>query len=188
MKLNLFQGDLFQGDLFHGAVKSSKSAFDVGRAKFRLEGLSHYASVSALLLNAALRMFSSTPKKLDHRKHENVMKIAFLVFITATVICGAYTTMVFSLSSLYAKSFLGMGMDDEYLDFIEATSEIRKTAFLSFVATILSFNFSFVLSLYLSYEGPVRFWITTITTVAILMGVHNYMLIMKYASKMFEGR
>lgn len=180
MKLNFFQ------NAANKAATSEKPVFDLGRAKFRLEGLSHYASVSALLLNAALRLFCSTPKKLDNRKEENAVKIAFLIFTASTVVLGAYTTTVFSLLSLYSKTFLGMGMDDEYTTFIESTSEIRKSAFLSFVGTIFSFNFSFVLSLYLTYEGQVRVWITTITALAIAIGAQNWILLMHYGAKMLE--
>jgi hypothetical protein len=75
--------------------------FNLGRAKIRLEGLSHYASVSALLLNGALRIFTATPKKLDDRKDENFVKILFLISITATVVLGGYTATVFSLLGLY---------------------------------------------------------------------------------------
>ena len=141
--------------------------FNLGRAKIRLEGLNHYAGVSALLLNGALRLFTSTPKKLDKRKDENVVKILFLISITATIILGGYNATVFSLLSLYSKTLLGMSMDEEFQTFFEETASIRKSAFTSFVGTILSFNISFVLSLYLQYQGPVRWWITSGSALAI---------------------
>jgi hypothetical protein len=161
--------------------------FNLNRAKIRLEGLGHYASVSVLLLNAALRLFSATPKKLEPKeKAENIVKLVFVASIATTVILGAYTSTVFSLLSLYSKTFLGMGMDDAYMEFFEVTADVRKSAFVSFVGTILSFFLSFLLSLYLQYEGAVRFWITSITAVAIAICVQQWFLIMKYASVVFE--
>jgi hypothetical protein len=183
MRLKIFnQGETRE----ESSITGTDPTFDLDRAKFRLEGLSHYASVSALLLNAALTLFNATPKKLDDRKQENAVKIAFVSLVTATVVLGSYTTMVFSLLSLYAKTFLGMGMDAEYVEFFNETLEIRKSAFLSFVGTVLSFNFAFVLCLYLSYEGQVRFWVTTITTVLIAIAAQNWFMIMKYASLALE--
>ena len=165
---------------------SSEHAFDLDREKLRLEGLSHYGSVSALLLNAALALSNAAPKKLDNRKSENAVKIAFASLIAATVVFGTYTTMVFSLLSLYAKIFLGMSMDEEYTEFFNATLGMRKSAFLTFVGTILSFSFAFVLALYLTYEGRVRFWVTVITTTAISVAVQNCISIMRFASIAFE--
>ena len=167
--------------------KAAIGSFNLGRTKIRLEGLNHYASVSALLLNGALRIFTSTPKKLDERKHENFMKILFLISITATIILGGYNATVFSLLSLYSKTFLGMSMDDEYVQFFHDTEPIRKTAFWSFVGTILTFNISFVLSLYLQYEGSIRWWITGISSIIIALCCQNWLLIMKYASHIFEN-
>ena len=44
------------------------SAFDMGLAKTRLEGLA-YTTVTALLMNAGLQLFSSTPTKLEIVPH-----------------------------------------------------------------------------------------------------------------------
>lgn len=47
-----------------GAAEAAAVAFDMGLAKTRLEGLA-YSTVTTLLMNAALRLFSSTPKKVE---------------------------------------------------------------------------------------------------------------------------
>lgn len=173
MKFNFLQG-------------TEPSKFDLNRTKIRLEGFGHYASVAALLLNAALRLESSTPTKLDGRKQEDIVKIAFVGLITTSIVLGGYTATIFSLLCIYAKSFIGMGMDDEYTEFFQATEGIRKSAFLAFVGTILSFNMALVLSLYLSHDGRIRFWISSITAVVIAVLAQNGFLIMKYASAMYE--
>ena len=168
----------------HGAAHDPP--FNLDRTKIRLDGLGGYASVSALLLNAALRLFSSTPKTLDQRKWENAVKIFFVALVSATVIFGTYTTMVFSLLSLYSKTALGMGLDKEYVEFFKSTAEIRKSGFLSFVGCVLAFNLSYVVSLYLTYEGSIRYYITSISAVVMAVCIQNWFLIVQYASVMFE--
>jgi hypothetical protein len=180
MKLPFFKAKVGLGDFGR-----REPAFSLDRTKIRLDGLGSYASISTLLLNAALRLLSSTPKKLDGRKQEDAAKILFISLISATVIFGSYTTMVFSLLTLYSKAALGMGLDEEFVEFFAATHEIRRTGFAAFVTTILSFNFAFVLSLYLTYEGPIRFWITSIAFVMIAISVQNWYLIVQYASLMY---
>ena len=181
MKLPFFNAKVGGGDFGR-----PDPPFRLDRTLIRLEGLGSYASISTLILNAALSLLSSTPKTLDGRKQEDAAKILFLSLILATVICGSYTTVVFSLLTLYSKTSLGMGMDEEFVEFFAATDQIRQTGYASFVATILSFNVAFVLSLYLSYEGPVRFWITSIATVIIAISVQNWYLIVQYASIIFH--
>jgi hypothetical protein len=181
MKLPFFKAKAGLGDF--GRPEPS---FNLERTKIRLAGLGSYATISTLLLNAALRLLSSTPKKLDGRKQEDAAKILFGCLISATVIFGSYTTMVFTLLTLYSNAALGMGLDEEFVEFFAATHEIRRTGFASFVATILSFNFAFVLSLYLTYEGPVRFWITSISCVVIAISVQNWYLVVQYASIIYS--
>jgi hypothetical protein len=159
---------------------------DINRVRIRLEGLSQYASVSAMLLNAALRL--PAPKKLDENKSENIVKIVYAVAVTSTVLAALYTIMVFSLLSLYSKSFLGMNMDEEYLEFFTNTNPIRKSAFLSFICTVLLFYLSFILSLVQQYEGRLRYWITTGSVIFIAMGIHQWKQIMYFASAMYENQ
>ncbi len=47
-----------------GGAAAAAASFDMGLAKTRLEGLA-YSTVTTLMLNAALRLFSTTPKKLE---------------------------------------------------------------------------------------------------------------------------
>lgn len=167
-------------------MKSNVIPFDLDRTKLRLDGLGHYASVSTLVLSAALTLSNATPKKLDERKSENAIKLAFVSCIITTVVLGAYTSMVFSLLSLYSKTFLGMMLDEEFVEFFQATAEIRRSAFASFVGAMLSFNAAFVISLCLHYEGRVRFWIATITSVVLAICAQSLILIINSASHMFQ--
>ena len=157
---------------------------DINRVRIRLEGLSQYASVTALLLNAALRL--PTPGKLDGRKYENVLKVTYAVSLTATILAAMYTVMIFSMLSLYAKTFLGMGMDEEYLEFFKKTTGIRESAFISFLFTVLSFFATFILSLSFQYEGRLRYWLSTASFVFVAFGLQHFYDIMRFASVAFE--
>ena len=68
-----------------GAAAAGAAAFDMGLAKTRLEGLA-YATVTTLMLNAALRLFSSTPKKLEPVSGDS-KKARVVKFVSEKIIC-----------------------------------------------------------------------------------------------------
>jgi hypothetical protein len=170
--------------LFGASKVVDATKLDMNRVRIRLEGLSQYASVSALLLNAALRLPS--PKKLGEDKNENMVTCVYAISLTGTVLSALYTIMVFSMLSLYSKSFLGMGLDNEYVDFVSSTNAIRKSAFVSFLSTIFCFNISYILSLFFQQEGRFRYWITTGAVVVVAMTIHQSMAIMDFAGHMYH--
>ena len=78
-----------------GAVEAAAaSAFDLNRAKIRLDGLSSYGVMSVLLLNCAFRLYTSVPKKItnegekDYNKVENAVTLAFLFFTILSIVLG----------------------------------------------------------------------------------------------------
>jgi hypothetical protein len=96
--------------------------FGSSKPFIRLEGLSSYVVISALLMNAALHVFSATSKKLDSSSSSkisfgggnanNTANVNFVVSVIAFVVAGSYATVVFSLLGLYSsKTALGMGLD-----------------------------------------------------------------------------
>lgn len=128
-----------------------------------------YSLTSALLMNAALRVFSSTPKKLKKIKElpegaerrqaltENVATVIFSTLTVVTIMSGLYTTIVFPLMALYSKTALGMGMDAAYLEFFAAMESVRKLGFDMYLLSLVSFGGSFVASLFLNYKGRMRY-------------------------------
>jgi len=102
--------------------------FDIGRAKIRLDELTSFGVVTALLMNAGLRLYSSTPTNIEcGRSHhlDNAVKIVFCASVVVSVMAGSYTTIVFSLLGLYSKTALGLGLDGPFLDFMDRTATIR---------------------------------------------------------------
>jgi hypothetical protein len=176
-----------------GAAAAADAAFDLTRARIRLEGLSAYGVTCALLMNAALRVFGGTPKTIQElpekegpeRRRVRAENIATVVFSASTclsILCGLYTTIVFSMLALYSKTALGMGIDANYLKFFEMTASIRKSGFDMYVLSLLSFNGSFAMSLFLHYKGPMRMGLSGLAFVFTLFSWVNISRIMGLAS------
>ncbi|KAL7537201.1 hypothetical protein ACHAXR_009736 [Thalassiosira sp. AJA248-18] len=181
------------------AIRGGAAAaeFDMGLAKTRLEGLA-YSTVTTLMMNAALRLFSSTPKKLepiptgnaDQAKAvrlNNYLKVAFSLCISLSVALGAYTTTVFALMSIYSKTALGMGLQKEYLDFFSACAPYRVSGFASFIGTLATYNIGWILSLILNYEGEIRWWIALPAVIVGVIGLIHYRSIIGIAGATVYG-
>ena len=170
------------------AVRGGEAAlqgFDLGRTQIRLQSISSYGVITALLLNAALRLYSSTPKRLEKgQKMENYAKIVFVISVGLSIICGTYTTVVFSLLSLYSKSALGLGKDAAFLEFFAATARIRQRAFNSFLISLLSFEVCFISSLFLNYDGKVRWWAVGVASVGAITSFLHWQNIMSIAGNL----
>eukprot|EP00521_Asterionellopsis_glacialis_P018520 CAMPEP_0195293864 /NCGR_PEP_ID=MMETSP0707-20130614/13559_1 /TAXON_ID=33640 /ORGANISM="Asterionellopsis glacialis, Strain CCMP134" /LENGTH=216 /DNA_ID=CAMNT_0040354675 /DNA_START=87 /DNA_END=734 /DNA_ORIENTATION=- len=162
-----------------GASAASQSTgFDLTRTGIRLEGLSSYGVISALLMNASLRVFSMTPRQItkgtsqnkNQHKVERYAEIMFLSFVALSILTGFYTTVVFTLLGLYSKTALGMGKDDAFVKFFIQTEAIRSLAFQSFIISLTSFTASFCLSLFLQYEGKLRWCASGSSAVLVAYG------------------
>ena len=177
------------------AEAAADAAFDLTRARIRLEGLSAYGVTCALLMNGALRIFSSTPKKLVDiskmevgteemrvAKMENAATILFAVISTVTVLSGTFTTVIFSLMALYSKTALGMNSDAEYLEFFKMTGPIRKKGFQMYVVSLLGFKGSFILSLFLSGKSKLRYYLSGFAFAISLLSCFYIKRIMDLAS------
>lgn len=172
------------------------TVLNMDRTKLRLDGLSQYAVVSGLLMNACLRLFSATPKNLEvcnpsddlekrrTQRGVNAAKVVFCMANGLSIIAGAYTTVVFSLLGLYSKTALGMGHDQEFLKFFEATLFYRQAAFDAFVLSLVSFELSFLSSLYINYKGKMRYLITGLALCFLLASFYHWATIMAIAGKL----
>ena len=165
------------------------ATFDMALAKTRLEGLG-YSAVAALLMNAALMLFSATPsrplpalpadagaERVGAVRLNNRLRIAFAFCTGLCVSLATHSTIVYALMTIYCKTALGKGMVEEYVKFFESTHHFRTAGFYSFIGTVLTFELSWVLSLLLKHEDDdagVRWWIILPAVVVMLVGaVHN---------------
>lgn len=163
-------------------------AIDMARTKLRLEGLHQYGVVAALLMNAALRLFSATPKQpsASDTKVDAWAKRIFTVCVAMCVCLGSYTSIVFALLGLYSKRALGMGNDADFVEFFTATQGVRDTSFDSFFLMLLCFKGSFLLSIFLNFKDSksFRWFIAGLVLAADLYGWWNWSAIVRLASKL----
>jgi hypothetical protein len=140
-------------------VGGGSSALDLGRVKLRLDGLHTYGVITSLLMNASLRLFSATPKRFETKDAHvsNTVKAVFSVMVATSVLSGSYTTIVFSLLGLYAKRALGRGMDAEFVQFFAASQPMRELAYDTFLVSLVSFQISFCLSLFLTHDEGMNY-------------------------------
>ena len=132
------------------AVDHVLDAVTTGRMKTRLESYGSLAVIAALLMNAALRMWSSAPADHDFSGKPWVRRLLRNVFLVASaisIIGGLYSTVIFALVGVYAKSAMGLGLDQQCAIFLKVTHIYRREAYNSFVAALVSFVLSFELAI-----------------------------------------
>jgi hypothetical protein len=150
------------------AVTANNLPFDLDLAKIRLEGLSYYGTVTALIIAANLTMMgyidskpipipeNSSQHERDLVKFNNILKVCFGLCMDLSIACGIYTTIVFTLMDIYGKTSLGLGINDAFVEFFSACSRYRQYAYFSFLATLISFNAGWLISVILGHEGKMR--------------------------------
>jgi hypothetical protein len=163
---------------------------DLARTSIRLESLNSYAIITALLLNATLKLYTMTPKQTDssHHKLENIARVIFVLSAGLSMICGAYTTVVFSLLGLYSKTALGLGRDQAFLQFVAATAQGRQRGFNSFLTALLSFEVCFVASLLLNYDGKIRWWLLSLSSIVAILSWSHWQSIIAIAGNLLFRR
>jgi hypothetical protein len=134
----------------------SDSMVDMERVGFRLSSIGQYAIVSSILLGALIEMYGDI--KIDDetlRSHKLVYAL-YSVFVTVAINSALYTTVIFSLLSLYENTALGLGADKGFIEFVNETANIRKMGFQSFLLCLMSFQASFTCNIFLKFKGRVR--------------------------------
>jgi hypothetical protein len=184
------QMSLSKAALIRGGAKVITAAavdgFSLDRTKIRLEGLSSYGVVTAVLMGATLRLFGSTNTDLSKEKNQrlvNVAKIIFSVSAIISVVSGAYTTVVFSLLGLYAKTALGMGLDGHFMEFFAATAPYRQTAFWNFLLSLMTFETCFLTNMIIRYKGKQRWLAVLLATAGVAISFTHWMAIIGIAGK-----
>lgn len=189
----------------------SAPIFDMERMKIRLDGLSQYAVISALLLNVCLNIYFNTMKYLENdvtgsaarnnirqRKstylsyylsqfHDRGMRTAKVMFILSSIFSiasSAYTVVVFTLLGLYSKAALGMGCDTNFLSFFNTTQKWRVSAFDAFVISLINFEISFLSSLIIAYKGQYRLLIFAITALCMSFSIYHWLSIITIAGRL----
>jgi len=122
---------------------------DIDHMKVRLESYGPYAVVGALLMNAALRICSSTPdiKGLNWKPSwaPRLCRAALIALCATAVLSGLYCTVVMTMIGMYSKSALGLGLVEECMEFLRVTWVFRKRAHDAFLCSLASFTGGFAI-------------------------------------------
>jgi hypothetical protein len=189
------QMTLSKGTLMRGGAEviaaAAVSGFSLDRAMIRLEGMSSYAVVSAVLLIATLALHGDLNPDLSKDKNQRVLNVAKIVFTMSTivsVVSAAYTTVVFSLLGLYAKTALGMGLDGHFMEFFEATAPYRKTAFWTFLLSLFTFEICFVSNMFVRLKGKHRWLAVFLATVGVGISCRHWIAIIGIAGRLLFAK
>jgi hypothetical protein len=128
---------------------------DFFRQSARLNAWDSYVLCSVLCTSTSYNALQAFHLDDAHQEISlYVMVLLPLIRLAAglSVICGLYSTMVFSISILYGYTALGMERDPQYDDFLKNTAGLRQKAFTAF-SLALGF-FSILVGLVLSEKMP----------------------------------
>eukprot|EP00980_Cylindrotheca_fusiformis_P003963 scaffold871_cov130-Cylindrotheca_fusiformis.AAC.40 len=176
---------------------------DLSRISMRLEGLQVYATLAALLTNACLELYCSNirvPKEqeqeVDEKKgsgggdeKQKTRKLnwsveGFFACTAVSVLLGSYTTIVFGLLSILSKTALGRGLDVEFMEFWAQSAGIRSSAFESFLGSLICFELSFIMSLFLKLKGRRRKYLVGLASLMFLLSLRRWVSLLRLASKL----
>jgi len=80
-------------------------------------------------------------------------RLAFGISTCLSFVLSLYSTVIFALSSLYAKTALGLHKDIEYDAFLLRTQKLRIYGFHAFICSCGAFIFCFLILIHVKIEG-----------------------------------
>ena len=168
-----------------------EAVLDVGRENLKLQAMTTYPTITALVMNASLRLYTSQKFEMGMDEHGNRpdgIKRLESVFKASTILCivsGMFTAVLFSILGIYSREALGMGNNSGYVAFTAATAIYRKWGFRAFLTTCLSFVASFVISIVekTSDEDRVGQYILAASIVLLAFGVVHLQTVLALATK-----
>lgn len=179
--------------LLAGADKVKAKALvherDYFRQATRVQAWDEYVLVSVLCTSisyGALQTFALDPAHEGIVLYELYVETAVHITAGIAVLTGLYSTMVFSLSILYARTALGMERDPQYDSFLRNTEQIRVNAFRSFSASL--FSFAILVVLVLSEDLPLVMHLPVggAMLFALFLGIRDWKIIVDEASDIYD--
>lgn len=127
----------------------TEAVLDLSREGYKLQTMATYSTITALVMNACLRLYTSQSfTKHPETGRASWVQHVFTLTSNMCIISGAFTAVLFNVLGIYSKECLWMQNDVGYAAFQAATAIHRKWGFRTFLSTCLSFVASFLLSVY----------------------------------------
>ncbi|KAL3939600.1 MAG: hypothetical protein SGBAC_005694, partial [Bacillariaceae sp.] len=147
---------IMESSLLRGGA--TRVVLDMAKESQHLAVLSSYTVLTVLILNSALRLYTTTKferkdassnknSNNNKNKHDWVLPNLFSFCAGTCVITGAFTGVMFQLLGIYSKSALSYGNHAGYATFKAATHWYRKLGFHSFLTCLASFVAVFLISM-----------------------------------------
>lgn len=106
----------------------------------RLDSFDSYIVVSVLTATASFAALLDDNPETDKSLAQRPIARNVAIFLCAICsLSGIYSTVVFSFSSIYGRTALGMGNDQACEAFLKATASMRKKAFHSYLMSLVLF-------------------------------------------------
>ena len=165
--------------------------WDVSRETMKLQAMTTYPTITALVMNASLRLYTSQKFEwgvdADGNRPKGVKRLES-VFTASTILCivsGMFTAVLFSVLGIYSREALGLGNESGYVAFAAATAIHRKWGFRAFLTTCLSFVASFVISIVekTSNEDRLGQYILIVSIFLLAIGVFQLQSVLALATK-----
>jgi len=175
-----------------GAAAVAKTgAVSLSREGLKLQSMAQYSTITALVMNASLRLFTSQKFNIqvdaDGKRPRMicVLESIFTASTTLCIVCGTFTAVLFNILGIYSKEALGVGCEEGYVAFQHATAIYRKWGFRTFLLTCLSFVTSFLISVVekTSNEDTVGQAILLMSILLALVGVFHIHTVLGLATK-----
>ena len=165
-------------------------ALNLARESFKLESMATYSTITALVMNASLRLYTSEkfargPTGENGKKTNLPAEYLFVASTTLCIMSGIFTALLFNILGIYSKESLGMANHAGYLAFQKATAVYRKWGFRAFLMTCLSFVSGFGLSVWEKTQAGDRKgqFILVGSIVLALLGVYHIHTVLNLASQ-----
>jgi len=162
---------------------------DFFRQEMRVQAWDEYVLVSILCTSIsynALQTFQLNPDHEGIFLYESVLQTAIQVVAGLGVVSGLYSTMVFSLSILYARTALGLERDPQFDTFLDETEEIRINAFRAFSFALACFALHVVLVLAEELPLVMHLPVGGLLVGALYVGFRDWKILVDSAADIFN--
>lgn len=160
---------------------------DFERNILRIDGLEMYALVMATIAGFSFSAMESVTRE-EVKRVGFFWRLAFGISTCLSFVLSLYSTVIFALSSLYAKTALGLHKDIEYDAFLLRTQKLRIYGFHAFICSCGAFIFCFLILIHIKIEGIAAILSGTLGVGLFYIGWKNTAELVQAANPIFMKR